>query len=222
MRILFAMVLGMMVFRSAWAADATCRVNVSSAEGAMFSVAAIAGKGKVFLRSDQAPCPTEAAACRKNGYVLPGDRVVMTHDGPAPYVCVVYPNRSGGSAGFVKRDEVSFGDGVSSAVLSNWVGTWRRGDNTIVVKAAVGGGVSLEGDAYWPSASPPEKQFPGGPNIGNFSAKAVTLATVLHVTDANSEACHVDLAVLGDYAVVRDDGQCGGMNVSFTGVYRRR
>ena len=38
------------------------------------------------------------------------------------------------------------------------------------------------------------------------------------VTD---DACTVTLRLLGPYLVASDNGGCGGMNVHFTGVYRR-
>ena len=39
--------------------------------------------------------------------------------------------------------------------------------------------------------------------------------------DAASEACAAKLELVGRYLVVEDNGRCGGVNVSFNGLYVR-
>jgi len=44
----------------------------------------------------------------------------------------------------------------------------------------------------------------------------------LHVVDgAGSDACMVDLTLVGRYLVVTDNNMCGGVNVRFWGIWVR-
>ena len=38
---------------------------------------------------------------------------------------------------------------------------------------------------------------------------------------ASTDDCHIGATILGDYLVVSDNDKCGGLNVTFTGLYRR-
>ncbi len=54
-----------------------------------------------------------------------------------------------------------------------------------------------------------EVEFEAAPN-GNF----LTL-------EENEDLCSVTLRLVGDYLVVSDNLKCGGVNVTFNGVYRK-
>ena len=92
----------------------------------------------------------------------------------------------------------------------------------------------LDGDATW-GAGDPDRVKRGGVNIGDFSA-TVALAgghLAFLVGDegkplpydakraSDEMLCGLRLWRTGPYLVVADNLQCGGHNVTFTGVYRR-
>jgi hypothetical protein len=60
-----------------------------------------------------------------------------------------------------------------------------------------------------------------GDNIhtGVVNGSARPEGNVLVVED---DICRATLRLVGDYLVVSDNSDCGGMNVRFDGVYRRR
>jgi len=137
---------------------------------------------------------------------------------PRGYVCAFYPNRVGGSAGWIRAGDLTRLADQHAHGLTAWVGEWRDGDNSIRLSLKAGQLVAA-GQAYWPGASPELKLFPGGPNIGEMAgaarpdgAKAVF----------DEDGCRVELRLIGPYLAATDNDQCGGMNVSFSGVYRRK
>ncbi|MCA1633634.1 MAG: hypothetical protein LC802_07935 [Acidobacteria bacterium] len=52
-----------------------------------------------------------------------------------------------------------------------------------------------------------------------MNAKARPAGNVLTVEE---DSCRVTLRLVGDYLVASDNSECGGMNVRFDGVYRRK
>ncbi|WP_196482992.1 hypothetical protein [Burkholderia cepacia] len=88
------------------------------------------------------------------------------------------------------------------------------------------GTVTMNGDAYWPSANADPQTRPGGPNLGSVTARNAPEGNRLEVSKnsrayENEHACKVAARLLGDLLVVADNRNCGGSNVSFTGVYRK-
>jgi hypothetical protein len=98
--------------------------------------------------------------------------------------------------------------------LTDWIGTWRLYDNRIVLKRD-GDGIGAEGDAYWPG----KNIMPA--NEGSFGGTAKPAGNRLHFAD-EPQGCTVDLTLAGPFLVVADNRECGGHNVSFTGIYTRR
>jgi len=53
---------------------------------------------------------------------------------------------------------------------------------------------------------------------GAVEGEAQTNENRLHITEG---ACEVDLALIGGFLNVQDNRECGGMNVTFTGVWQK-
>jgi hypothetical protein len=101
--------------------------------------------------------------------------------------------------------------------LSEWIGSWSDEGNPRIRFARRGDGLTVDGEAYWPSPNPSPRQFPGGPNVGSVSEPVRVSGNT-----ARAAECNITFTLLGDMLVAEDpDRSCGGMNVSFTGVYRR-
>jgi hypothetical protein len=206
---------------SAWATDAPeCRNGSFPLQEITFRLAKIVGAPRTYLRSDIAPCPDDSAACRGRVYVVPGDTVITGVPSGA-YVCAFFPGRNGGSAGYVLQSEIVEQPPAASLPLAAWVGTWRDGDNSIALRAD-GARLIASGNAYWPSANPSPRYRPGGPNIGELDGSALPQGNIVAFGDDGPAECHVRLTLLPPFLLAADNKNCGGMNVSFTGVYRRR
>ena len=202
----------------AWAGDLSCRNGMFSAQDTSYALAKVTGAPRTYLRTDIAPCPDDGAACRGRVYVVPGD-VVLTSITHGPFVCAYYPGK-GGSAGFVRLDEVQV-QPTPIPALSAWVGTWKDGDDSIVLHAR-GNQLIASGNAYWPSATPSLKDAPGGPHIGEMSGQAIPKDGTVVFAGNDPDDCRVKLTLLPPYLLAADNLNCGGANVSFIGVYRKK
>lgn len=202
------------------APDEVCR-NGSFPETELRSLglARVVGGGQVHFLEDGKPnCPREDKACEQRAYVVRGDEVI-TGRVRGPFTCAFFPNRVGGSAGWVKSSDLAPVTPGADPPMSAWVGQWRDGDDTIRLTAK-GPALEVAGDAYWPSANPPPDQRPGGPNVGELAGLARPRGRT--VVFGESVGCRAELALVGAYLVVADNSGCGGMNVRFNGVYRRK
>jgi hypothetical protein len=204
---------------SAQAADAPmCRNGLFADKDAPFGLARIVGAPRTQLRIDTGKCPDQSDACKGRSYVVPGNTVI-TADTFGAYTCVYFPNRSGGSAGYIHRDEFTALPAQSRPRLTDWKGEWRNGDNKIrlwISHARLG----AVGNAYWPSRNPPLHQFPGGPNLGGFQGTAAPNGSTVEFHEVDKpDRCAVRLTLVEPFLLARDNKHCGGMNVSFSGVY---
>ncbi|APO95938.1 hypothetical protein [Xanthomonas vesicatoria] len=196
---------------------AVCRNGMFTSSPSAFSLAKVVVPRLYLNDSDGCPHKGEAE-CRQRSYMVKGDVVVLAQR-RNDYACAFYPNKVGGSAGWVA--ERSLQPVVSPAIPPTraWDGNWHDGDNTLQLTANGDGSITVNGDAYWPSANPSPEQVPGGPHIGAVTARSMPDGNRL---DINEDDCTVRLQVLGDLLIVADNLQCGGANVSFGGVYRRK
>jgi hypothetical protein len=201
-----------------------CRNGLFPRENVTFSLAKVTGNDKLHFLDDMSGCPAKGGkACEQPAYVLPGDTLLVSkHQGS--FLCAFYPNKGGGSAGWVPQErlqEIAFS---KQPMLSQWAGTWKDGDNMIRIEIH-GAALRASGEAYWPSKRP-SAQFPGGPNLGEMEGIATPQRNTVTFEDKSggysSDTCRVSASLVRDVLVVKDNQMCGGENVSFSGVYRRK
>ncbi len=197
-----------------------CRNGTFPARGGRFGLAKVVGALRAYLRSDLPPCPDDSIACRGRAYVVPGD-TVLTGTSNGPYVCAFFPTRNGGSAGFVRQEEIAAQPVATTVPLSAWTGEWWNGDNSIALSDN-GTGLAASGHAYWPSANPSPKDWPGGPHVGDMSAAAAPRGNTVVFGSEEPTDCRVTLTLLPPFLLAVDNMNCGGANVTFNGVYRQR
>jgi hypothetical protein len=197
-----------------------CRNGSFPTQEVVFGLAKVIGAPRTYLRSDTAPCPDESPACRGRVYVVPGD-TVLTGAASGSYVCAFFVGGNGGSAGYVRQQEIAPQPVAAPASLAAWAGEWHNGDNRIELRSN-GIRLTASGRAYWPSANPSLKDRPGGPNLGDMSGTAIPKANTVVFAGNDPSDCRVTLTLLPPFLLAVDNMQCGGMNVSFTGVYRKR
>jgi len=106
-----------------------------------------------------------------------------------------------------------------------WTGTWtplglKKQPRDAVTKLVISTGVApgslkVNGEAYWFGA------VVNGERVmheGAVEGEAQTNENRLHITEG---ACEVDLALIGGFLNVQDNRECGGMTVTFTGVWQK-
>ncbi|WP_313443110.1 hypothetical protein [Stenotrophomonas sp.] len=213
---LFATLSPLAASASELADGGSCRNGAFPSQQHGFALAKVTGTPRLYLLGDMDGCPAKGEpACRQRSYVVSGDTVVTGGD-LGGYRCAFFPNKVGGSAGWVDRSKLQPLP-VAAPSLKDWAGDWKDGDNGLSISVR-GGQLHVEGDAYWPSANPPPEQRPYGPNLGQVEALATPRGADVEFVD---DSCRMTVHSLGSVLIVADNSECGGMNVRFNGVYRR-
>lgn len=209
---------------SARANDRFC-AGVGIGDGAALRVARVrAGAEKVhFLNNGAATnsCPSPTPDCQQKPYLVPGDLVVIGAK-QGDYVCADYDGGKGDLGGWLP--EAAIEPAPVETDPTAWVGDWKRVEAEIKISKS-GDGLNAEGDATF-GALDPARVRRGGVNVGEFSGPIKLANGSASVVDKGADpkdsfGCRLWLARAGANLFVRDNMQCGGFNVSFSGLYRR-
>lgn len=170
---------------------------------------------KVRFQQDGGDCPGPAS-CLLKPYVVKGD-LVVTGRRHGAWICVLYPNNFL-NEGWVPLSSVSPVPVKPTRAPADWTGRWVR-DPQARLKITSLGGVMLraDGDAYWVGSTPDTVHY------GEVHGRGQPKGDYLSIPDKGTEgACKPTFRRIGPYMAGFDDNQCGGLNVTFTGVYRRK
>ena len=171
---------------------------------------------KIYFHDDsKASCPADRS-CRLKAYVIPGDQVIVAHTS-GKFACSQFqPLKSLETIGWIETDRLEWVDTRRPPGEREWFGEWRLFDNVIrISKAKTPGELKISGEAYWGSGD--------RTNTGDIGADAKPSGDKLSFSDAPGEgSCQVAMRLVGKYLAVRDNDNCGGNNVSFSGVYQKR
>ena len=194
--------------------DNFCRNGMFPKAGLLsLALARISAVGKVHFVTDRRPeCPNKSVLCISRAYVVSGD-IVITGESEGGYVCAYFPNSSGGNAGWISASKLTRLPIRSPLTISAWVGEWWHGDNWIRI-SVTGDELTAEGAAIWGSY---ETVVHSG-EMGGTARPNGSAATF------EDDGCRVEVRLVGPYliAVESEDSVCGGANVSFNGIYRRK
>jgi hypothetical protein len=185
-------------------------------------------------RSERTPaCPSAESACRRKAYLVPGDEVLMgAADGP--YVCALFKSqRATETTGWLPRTALEVVP-PEPAPARQWDGKWQRDREAQIVIRSRHDDVQVSGNAIWGSHDL-QRVSRGAIHVGVLNGKGrprgQTLALAIGYDPERSgipptpaEArgdCAARLELFGRYLLVEDNGACGGINVSFTGIYVR-
>lgn len=127
------------------------------------------------------------------------------------------------------------GAAQAQANLADWAGEWSASDEQEITIIANKKSLSIEGFATW-GAGDPERVERGGVNMGEISAQVprswITDNRLLFLMGdqgaeqvgmvADDAGCLIEMMLEGDLLLVGDNMMCGGMNVTFSGEYRRK
>ena len=168
---------------------------------------------KLYFYSDEESCP-EKASCKQKAYLIPNDTVIVNNvtDG---WACAWYQGKKRETVGWLKADKLEF----KTPSETKWTGKWTFYSNTLNIKNSKGS-IQVSGEAFWQGA-----MVNGEPNVHTGSIDGELKMNRNHATVSEGEdeySCHADLTLLDNYLMVSDNNNCGGANVSFTGVYTRK
>ena len=151
-------------------------------------------------------CPQAGAVCvLGDSHADRAEELLVNSELPG-FFCAYRPSNDDG--GWVAKSDVAVEAPQPSRTppVSAWIGRWQDDDNWIRI-AHKGNALRLTGRASWARR-----------NFGDFEGTSTPAANKLETSD---DICKVSMTLVGSYLVVDDNSQCGGMNVRFTGVYRR-
>lgn len=178
-------------------------------------LARVVGEGRARFQAAPKVCREGARGCYNGPYIVKGD-VVVTGGRRGAWTCVLYPNKAGGADGWMPSDRLQPMPPAPAPVAAGWAGAWARGKDASITLKASGADVIVEGEATWIGA------VPGAVHTGELTGRVRPRGDLITIgDDAGDYSCNARLRRLGPYLLVADNGACGGMNVSFTGVYRK-
>jgi hypothetical protein len=180
----------------------------------------------------QAPqCPSAATACRMKAYLVPGDEILINVADDA-YVCARFKSQSlVETIGYLPRAALELVPS-EQASIKKWDGTWRRDSEAEIVLKSGGDEVTVSGNATW-GGGDPERVKRGAVHVGELEGAGRPRGRVLAIGydpdrsafppdgAAAEDGCAAKLELYDRYLIVGDNGRCGGVNVSFSGVYVR-
>jgi hypothetical protein len=139
--------------------------------------------------------------------VAPGTAGVQLHR-YKQWVCVVLPSKGKlhTHAGWIPESRWAQDRSVGPAT---WVGIWQNEQAKISVTAA-NGTLHFAGSAIWQGLM--------DPRFGSFEFDAAPDGDLVSLLGK----CEVRIRRIGEFLFAQDNKQCGGLNVSFDGLYRFR
>ncbi len=185
-----------------------------------FKVGTITGKKgiKVHFYNDlQEDCPA-SEKCRDKAYIVPGDKIVVSRTF-GNFVCSWFsPAKGMPTVGWIKSADVTLADARSNVPLTEWLGEWSYAYNSIkFTHNKLAGYLNVTGDALW-------RGLGDNVHVGELDDRVEPKGNRLTVGERETDeySCKATVRMIGSFLVVRDNMNCGGANVTFSGVYRRK
>lgn len=196
-----------------------CRNGAFTRDAKEFGLARVKGEkgSRVYFYGEEEGCPGPAAKCRQKAYLVPGDEVITSRTF-GDWVCAWFqPARGYETVGWLAADSLAPSE-TPAAPLASWLGTWNFYKNEVrLSRGRAAGTLRVAGEATWVGVNP------GNAHVGELSGEAAPAAGVLSLSDGGEEYdCHATLRLVGPYLLITDNKNCGGVNVTFDGVYRRK
>ncbi|HYH84841.1 MAG TPA: hypothetical protein VEX60_05115 [Pyrinomonadaceae bacterium] len=195
-----------------------CRNGAFTNDAKEFKLArAIGDKGaRVYFYGDDEDCPKPGAKCRQKAYVVPGDALIVSRTF-GDFVCAWYqPSKGSETVGWIAASQLSVTEADKNPPLASWLGAWEFYSNALNIRrGAKAGLLRVEGEAFWHGVNPENIHTGAVDGEGLPAAGVLTLAP-------DDDICKITLRLIGEYLVADDNGDCGGANVTFDGVYRRK
>jgi len=208
---------------------ADCKELPQAQDLSNLSLGVIVGPKVNFVadETDKAECPSAGPACRRRAFLRARERIVFAKDATkAGYVCAAYVDGKGSqTTGWLPQASVK----PATAPL-NWIGAWKRNGNAdIDIKRKTATSIDVSGSATWGSAAMGNLE---APFVGDLSADFDPKLAVQGFSSAgksqvaygkgDDRLCAALMSQMGPYLFVVDNMNCGGLNVTFTGLYTRR
>lgn len=198
-----------------------CRNGSFPRESRDFKLARITGKKaeKIYFYGDEREDCPNGKNCRLKSYLIPGDEVIVSRT-RGGYACGWFqPVKGYETVGWLKTDNLEWIETIPAPAVNDWIGSWKFYDNEIDIGISKKrGSFDVTGDATW-------KGQGDNVHVGDLDYNEVKPTgnnLKLGENDNEEYDCKVSMWLIGKYLVVADNLRCGGVNVTFSGVYQRK
>lgn len=199
--------------------DHWCRQGFFTSDSKDFGVSLVrGGKGarSFFYGDDSDKCPG-SVNCRSKSYVVSGDTVI-TNRTRGEYVCAWFaPSDGAPTVGWLKASDLDSPMMLTDASEKVWTGEWKYAENHITLAPAkLPDTLTVKGKAFW-------KGLGDNIHIGELDGVAKYSDGKLEYSEGTGEYdCRANMQLAaGSFLIVADNLNCGGANVSFSGIYRK-
>jgi hypothetical protein len=196
-----------------------CRNGFFPRESSAYKLASVKGgkNEKVYFYDDDRDCPNDKN-CRTKSYVIPNDEVIVSRNF-GRWACAWYqPKKGAETVGWLALDKLEFKETNLNPAQKDWLGKWNYAGNSIEIgKGKTADSLTITGDAFW-------KGLGDNVHVGELDESSKPAGNELKIGESESGeyACKVTMRLLGRYLLVADNLHCGGVNVTFSGVYLKK
>jgi hypothetical protein len=180
-----------------------------------------------FVKSawENAACPSDGPACQAKAYLVPGD-LALAGKTKGAFTCISYQamatREQKWTVGWIPTASFAPVPPDLAPARSDWTGTWSHAGGHVTISNGKGDSLRIEGEATYAAAQ--------NVHTGDISATATPAHGLLAFADdgstpfdkADDSSCLVRMQRLGNFLIVEDNSQCGGVMVTFTGFYQRQ
>jgi hypothetical protein len=196
-----------------------CREGFFTRDSTKFKMATIKGGRSTrayFYGDDRKDCPS-GPNCRRKAFVV-GGNLVLTNRSAGGFRCAWFTSPTGvATVGWIKSSDLNSNEFFLDSGALGWLGEWTYGDNSIeFTENKLPGNLNVTGNATW-------KGLNGNVHVGEIDGRYEPKNGVINYSDGDDEFdCKVAMRLFGSYLIVADNLKCGGVNVTFSGIYRRK
>lgn len=197
----------------ALAEERQCRQTIFSLTPPVFSLVRVHESAPhVYDGSKWQPsCPWDIVHCTSKTSYFRAGRLGLAAAFEKGLVCIVEIDQDNeGQSAWIEERHVTRLRQKSSQAMSDWTGIWSHFDDKITIYQNEKG-LKVAGTAVW--------QGPTIDHFGDFSG--ISKPNGSHLAIKSGEACKVAMTLVGQFLVVADNQNCGGLNVIFRGIYSR-
>jgi len=192
-----------------------CRNGFFASDSKEFRSARVKGtrNQRAYFYGEDEGCPDKAAKCKQKAYVIAGDTLVVSR-AFGEYLCAWFqPARGYETVGWLRADQLELTETDANPPAARWLGEWSLHEDSLTIKrGAKAGELRVEGSAIWHGLG-------DNVHVGEINDEAAPEGNTLTLED---DICKLTLRLVGDFLIADDNGECGGVNVTFDGVYRKK
>jgi hypothetical protein len=196
-----------------------CRNGFFPRESSEYKLAAVKGakNKKVYFYDDSRACPNDKN-CQTKSYVVPNDELIISRTF-GKWACSWYqPKKGAETVGWIALDKLEFKETNLNPPAANWLGDWSYTASQIKIgKGKTTDLLTITGYAFWRGTG-------YNVHVGELNGASKPAGNELKIgeNETGEYDCKVTMRLVGKYLVVADNLQCGGANVTFSGVYQKK